>query len=510
MALARGSEGSEVKELQQFLVDQGYDLGAFGPNKDGVDGDFGRLTEAALRQYQEDNSLEVTGSIDGSVSEYISAVTTPPEEPAVEEPTAEVDAGGGVTVTEGTPVEEGQAEVGVGAGAEDPELQLTILTGEEMNWYFDETSGNWYVGYGLPNSNREIIFESTPGQMDALFGTDFRPDSFERVTLTNILNREETTFSGNIAEMEGEGTVESEIARVTSLALDGGQLPTWAAADGAALDIVFIAQAENKSNEWVLQQLSKEDSFQQRFPNLTEFQNLGNLTLADAVSGFLEMEAGVRAALQAVGEDPDAVTSEVVGSLLAAGHSLTTVQTAARSFKRMTDNAEALQAFNDILAAEGLDPLTSVQDMFDFVNGQSEADLYNLWEASTVQELATSVGLGGVFGADDAINLALRTPGTTVAGAVEEGLRSAAEMALRLRNEIDLNEFGLELNDVVDVSLGLSPTSGRTQSEVMENINRAILQARASVQSRRASPFTGFRPSGTPQAQSLGNLRTSG
>ena len=47
-----GSKGSEVEELQQFLIDNGYDLPRFG-----VDGDFGSETLAALKSFQEDNGL---------------------------------------------------------------------------------------------------------------------------------------------------------------------------------------------------------------------------------------------------------------------------------------------------------------------------------------------------------------------------------------------------------------------------------------------------------------------
>ncbi|MCK5722371.1 MAG: peptidoglycan-binding protein, partial [Gammaproteobacteria bacterium] len=33
----------------------GYDLGTSGPEKDGVDGSFGKLTETAVNDFQENN-----------------------------------------------------------------------------------------------------------------------------------------------------------------------------------------------------------------------------------------------------------------------------------------------------------------------------------------------------------------------------------------------------------------------------------------------------------------------
>jgi peptidoglycan hydrolase-like protein with peptidoglycan-binding domain len=54
--LKTGSSGSEVKKLQQTLVDAGYDVG-----QSGADGIFGKNTAAAVKQYQKDNGLAVDG-----------------------------------------------------------------------------------------------------------------------------------------------------------------------------------------------------------------------------------------------------------------------------------------------------------------------------------------------------------------------------------------------------------------------------------------------------------------
>jgi len=48
LPLKRGSKGEKVKQLQRFLISNGYDLGTFGVLKDGVDGDFGSKTEQAV------------------------------------------------------------------------------------------------------------------------------------------------------------------------------------------------------------------------------------------------------------------------------------------------------------------------------------------------------------------------------------------------------------------------------------------------------------------------------
>lgn len=54
--LRRGSKGAYVKELQTLLVGRGYDVGTYG-----IDGDYGRATEAAVKEFQKDAGLSVDG-----------------------------------------------------------------------------------------------------------------------------------------------------------------------------------------------------------------------------------------------------------------------------------------------------------------------------------------------------------------------------------------------------------------------------------------------------------------
>ena len=56
--LRNGMEGGDVKELQSLLIQFGYDLGAWG-----ADGDFGDMTEMAVREFQQAEGLEVDGIV---------------------------------------------------------------------------------------------------------------------------------------------------------------------------------------------------------------------------------------------------------------------------------------------------------------------------------------------------------------------------------------------------------------------------------------------------------------
>lgn len=56
--LKKGNRGGNVKELQQYLVNFGYDIGSYG-----IDGDFGTATENAVKEFQKDHELVIDGIV---------------------------------------------------------------------------------------------------------------------------------------------------------------------------------------------------------------------------------------------------------------------------------------------------------------------------------------------------------------------------------------------------------------------------------------------------------------
>lgn len=62
--LGKGANGKGVQKLQSRLKELGYDLGEFGADKNGVDGIFGSYTEKALKKFQEDAGIAITGVYD--------------------------------------------------------------------------------------------------------------------------------------------------------------------------------------------------------------------------------------------------------------------------------------------------------------------------------------------------------------------------------------------------------------------------------------------------------------
>ena len=56
--IRRGNKGDDVKYVQTVLYNLGYDLGSYG-----IDGDFGRATEAAVKEFQRDHKLNPDGVV---------------------------------------------------------------------------------------------------------------------------------------------------------------------------------------------------------------------------------------------------------------------------------------------------------------------------------------------------------------------------------------------------------------------------------------------------------------
>ena len=56
--LRKGTKGTDVAYVQAILMDLGYDLQPYG-----ADGDFGRKTEEAVKQFQRDHGLIADGVV---------------------------------------------------------------------------------------------------------------------------------------------------------------------------------------------------------------------------------------------------------------------------------------------------------------------------------------------------------------------------------------------------------------------------------------------------------------
>ena len=69
-----GDVGDDVTKVQKALRYLKYDLGSFG--EDGVDGIIGEYTEKAIKAFQKDNNLEITGIVDEKTLEALDKATS--------------------------------------------------------------------------------------------------------------------------------------------------------------------------------------------------------------------------------------------------------------------------------------------------------------------------------------------------------------------------------------------------------------------------------------------------
>jgi hypothetical protein len=153
-----------------------------------------------------------------------------------------------------------------------------------------------------------------------------------------------------------------------------------------------------------------------------------------------------------------------------------------------------------------MDPLTAEQQL-EFLAGNAPAEVYDIYEASSIREVTKVAGLEDYFDASDAINAALATEGQMQGGQVAQAMQQAAANILRFRSEINLDAYGLNGEDLINMSLGIKPNSGMSEAEIREAMSRAQSAARGFVEGS-ARPYTGFTDTGTPQAASLGGARS--
>lgn len=142
--LMTGSKGNDVAELQEIFTGMGYDLGTYGTNSDGVDGEFGSKTEKAVKKFQSFAQIEVDGKY-GSVTHkalmgVLEDITKSEDggEPTPDQPVTPTPAGKRVHATANS--------VNVRTG---PATTYTVITrvnkGENMPYVATAETVNWHA-----------------------------------------------------------------------------------------------------------------------------------------------------------------------------------------------------------------------------------------------------------------------------------------------------------------------------------------------------------------------------
>ena len=74
-----GLSVEQIKDVQRLLKSKGYDLGNYGPEGDGVDGDYGSKTKEALKDWKSKNGMKGDYVLDMEVYNKIKSVDESPE-----------------------------------------------------------------------------------------------------------------------------------------------------------------------------------------------------------------------------------------------------------------------------------------------------------------------------------------------------------------------------------------------------------------------------------------------
>src|SRR5690606_40999163 len=66
------------------------------------------------------------------------------------------------------------------------------------------------------------------------------------------------------------------------------------------------------------------------------------------------------------------------------------------------------------------------------------------------------------------LNLALQTQQDLTVDQAYQQFTQVAVQALRFRHELNVNQFGLDVEDLIDLSFGRAPRSGKSAAEIGE------------------------------------------
>ena len=129
-------------------------------------------------------------------------------------------------------------------------------------------------------------------------------------------------------------------------------------------------------------------------------------------------------------------------------------------------------AFQKVITADGLDfDLTSPQGIVDFFKGTAPTEIYDLYEASSITEQASKLELNDLS-VDEALEIARNTPGQLTNQQVSAALQSASQTLLRYREFVDLGSYGLDADQIINLSLGYREPGGMTETELATSLSR--------------------------------------
>lgn len=244
--------------------------------------------------------------------------------------------------------------------------------------------------------------------------------------------------------------------------------PSWIQNDQTALATFVTGVNEGWSAERTWGELSKLDSFKERFSGFDTVQGqLGTTSVQETVAEYLNRENEIRQTLLRFRGPNTNVSNEYLSSLIGSGWQVTEVYELAELEAEVRGNQEALANINEILAYQGLEPLTADQ-FVDYLASSKSTDAAapsEIFEAVNDALRKTALEAAGL---DVSAGLA-ESLGTGVSFDIEsptafnDKAQYVAGVVAANADALDLQSYGLNRDSVLQFFLGQSddPDVGR-------------------------------------------------
>ena len=500
--LRKGSRGDDVVELQQFLIDQGYNL-----NQWGADGIFGNETLAAVRSFQADQGLTIDGVVGpntfGAIDEVRTAVADVPQVPdpeVVEVPEVPTEPEFGDDPEDSPDViqpEGGEGFAGIMAGGT---LHLVDNPEGQVDFYV--------VSYEYPPGSGHSFyyrFESL-ATLKASIGPDLegvdRGGTITETSLNNWTDGGDSnevlgipgSFQGYMNDITRDVAAKAGISDPTRLGLaladPSIQIIMAKAAEGDWTDAQV--KAEMRNNEYYKDVL---------YPGIENFYGMTD----NPEAAYAMYKQNVTSNLEKLGipRDADGSFDTTYKAMLDAGVSDVNFATFTPTFLRAQENDGYRENLNQWLASAGLATMDDFGSFYDLLGGNAPAAINEVVELAGISYIANETGLN--VGDTLIKEIADRTDLST--DQIAEMFLSSDKDLLAL-GDAGLRTAGITAQDVISTRAGF--TTGTRSLGEMESLISKIKKEQGISDDPTATIFTDFNREGAPIKKGLQSTISEG
>lgn len=285
--------------------------------------------------------------------------------------------------------------------------------------------------------------------------------------------------------------------------------------DPIVQDTMFIAYDKGWDSGQILEDLHRQgqETVVARYPNLPDMMNLTGQDAAQTVAVIRNYEQSVTDAFVSRGFDPP--TTQEIGEMMTSRKDLNYINSTLDNIVLFRRNPQLFDHLSQVLAvtnpqlANELNFLEDEDAILDFLEG-GNTTLEHEYEMARLSHTVEAQGLQDYLEAHEVVDLYGRIAGTDImqrwGGNLAYPLQNAARSILNLRHDINLKRYGLNPDDIIDLSVGLRPKSGVNPQDLRETMSRVLEEAERATEDR-AQPLYRFDDNGVPQAISLRKIR---